>query len=180
MTSAMRTNLPKPYIFLLLAFATAFLTGCRGWRLVRSESERRLDSVIIRTEYRERIDTAYITIEKWFQQVLADTTSTLENKYCISRAEITAMGMLYHTLETKPQQLPVPVTTVEKVRDSIIYQDRYEYIKEPYPVEKELTRWQLMRLHGFWYMLAALVLALIWICRKPLMKIILRVARGGL
>jgi hypothetical protein len=88
--------------------------------------------------------------------------------------------MLYHTLETKPQQLPVPVTTVEKVRDSIIYQDRYEYIKEPYPVEKELTRWQLMRLHGFWYMLAALVLALIWICRKPLMKIILRVARGGL
>lgn len=176
----MKTNLPIPYIFLLLAFATASLTGCCGWRLVRSDEVRKTDSVLVRTEYIQRIDTAYVTIEKWIQQVLTDTTSTLENKYCISRAEITASGMLYHTLETKPQQLPVPVTTTEKVRDSIIYQDRYEYIKEPYPVEKELTRWQLVRLHGFWYMLAALVLALIWICRKPLMKIILRVARGGL
>ncbi len=148
--------------------------------LVRSDEVRKTDSVIIRTEYIQRIDTAYVTIEKWIQQILTDTTSTLENKYCISRAEITSAGMLYHTLETKPQQLPVPVTTTEKVRDSIIFQDRYEYIKEPYPVEKELTRWQLVRLHGFWCMMAALVLALIWICRKPLMKIILRVARGGL
>ncbi len=175
MTSVMRTNLPKPYIFLLLAFATALLTGCRGWRLVRSESERKLDSVIIRTEYRERIDTAYITIEKWFQQVLADTTSTLENKYCISRAEITAMGMLYHTLETKPQQFPVPVTTTEKVRDSVIYREKEVKVREPYPVERELTRWQKFRLQGFWYMLAALVLAVIWICRKPLIKIFLRI-----
>ncbi len=175
MISAMRTNLPKPYIFLLLAFATAFLTGCRGWRLVRSEVERKMDSVIIRTEYRERIDTAYITIEKWFQQVLADTTSTLENKYCISRAEITETGMLYHSLETKPQQLPVPVKTTETARDSIIYKK----VPVPYPVEvkveKELTRWQLMRLHGFWYILSALVLALVWICRKPLVKLFIRI-----
>lgn len=171
----MRTNLPTPYIFLLLAFATVFLTGCRGWRLVRSDIERHTDSVIIRTEYRERIDTAYVTIEKWIQQILTDTTSTLENKYCISRAEITSSGMLYHTLETKPQQLPVPVTTTEVVRDSIIFKDNYIEVREPYPVEKELTRWQLVRLHGFWYELAALVLALIWICRKPLIKIFLRI-----
>ncbi len=175
MTFAMRTNLPKPYIFLLLAFATAFLTGCRGWRLVRSESERSKDSVVIRTEYIQRIDTAYITIEKWFQQVLVDTTSTLENKYCISRAEITAMGMLYHTLETKPQLLPVPVTTTERARDSVIYKEKEVKVREPYPVEKELTRWQQVRLQGFWYMLAALVLAVLWMCRKPLIKIFLRI-----
>lgn len=173
----MRTNLPKPYIFLLLAFATAFLSGCRGWRLVRSEGEWRTDSIVIRTEYVERIDTAYITIEKWIQQVLTrlDTTSTLENKYCISRAEITETGMLYHSLETKPQQLPVPVKTTETARDSIIYKK----VPVPYPVEvkveKELTRWQLMRLHGFWYILSALVLALVWICRKPLVKLFIRI-----
>ena len=171
----MKTNLPKPYFFLLLAFTTAFLTGCRGWRLVRTEALHTTDSVVVRNVYRERIDTAYVTIEKWFQQVLADTTSTLENKYCISRVEITAMGMLYHTLETKPQQLPVPVTTKESVRDSIIYKEKEVPVPEPYPVEKELTRWQQVRLHGFWYMLAALVLALIWICRKPLIKIFLRI-----
>lgn len=171
----MKTNLP--IYFLFLAFATAFLTGCRSWRLVRLDEIGKTDSVIVRTEYIQRIDTAYVTIEKWIQQVLTDTTSTLENKYCISSARITALGMLYHTLETKPQQLPVPVTTTEKVRDSIIYQDRYEYIKEPYPVEKELTRWQLVRLHGFWYMLAALVLAIMWICRKPLVKLLIRVLK---
>jgi len=117
-----------------------------------------------------------VTIEKWCQQVLTDTTSTLENKYCISRAEITAMGMLYHTLETKPQQLPVAVTTTEKARDSVIYKEKEVKVREPYPVEKELTRWQQFKIDSFWYMLAVLVLAIIWMCRKPLIKFFLRIA----
>ena len=156
----------------------AFLTGCRGWRLVRSDDEMIMkDSTIVRMMYREWYDTTYVTITKEIQQVLADTSSVLENDYCISNAKITSDGFLFHSLETKPKQLPVPVKKTEAVRDSIVY------IKYPYPVpvpvevEKELTWWQLVRLHGFWYMLAALVLAIVWICRKPLVKLFIRVLK---
>lgn len=178
MTSAMKTNLPKPYIFLLLAFATVFLTGCRGWRLVRSEETRNTDSVIVRTEYVERFDTAYIIITEESQQVLADTSSVLENDYCISEAKITPDGLLFHSLETKPQQKPVPFKTTEKKTDSIIYRYRYRLIKDPVPVQREFTKWELVRLHGFWYMLAVLVLSLVWMCRKPLIKLFLRIVRA--
>lgn len=170
----MKTNFP---ILLLLAFITALLTGCRGWRLARPESERKVDSIVVRTEYIERIDTAYVTITKEVQRVVADTASTLENSYCVSHAEITESGMLYHSLETKPQQLPVPVTTTEKVRDSIAYKEKEVKVPDPYPVpvEKELTRWQQFRIDSFWWLLAVAVAAFGWIFRKPLIKIFLRI-----
>lgn len=162
------------HLLMVTCVAACCLSGCNGFRKMITNTT---DSVIVHTEYVERIDTAFVTVEKWIQQVLVDTTSTLENDYCISRAEIRSFGMLYHSLETKPQQIPVPVTSIELVRDSIIYKDKYIEIREPYPVEKEFTRWQLIRLHGFWYTLAALVLSIVWICRKPLMKFFLRIVR---
>lgn len=168
----------KKALPLFVLMALMFLvSGCRYWKLASVEHERKSDSVIIRTEYVERIDTAYITITKEIQQVLEDTASVLENDYCISEAKITPDGYLFHSLETKPQQKPVPVKTTEKVRDTTIYKEKEVYIKDPVPVEREFTRWELVRLHGFWYMLAALVLALIWICRKPLIKILLRIIK---
>jgi len=169
----MKKALPL-FVLMVLMF---LVSGCRYWKLASVEHERKSDSVIIRTEYVERIDTAYITITKEIQQVLEDTASVLENDYCISEARITPDGYLYHSLETKPQQKPVPVKTTEKVRDTTIYKEKEVYIKDPVPVEREFTRWELVRLHGFWYMLAALVLALIWICRKPLIKILLRIIK---
>lgn len=170
----MMKRLFKIAVFVILAF---LVSGCRYWKLASIEHERKSDSVIIRTEYIERFDTAYITITKEIQQVLEDTASVLENDYCISEARITPDGYLFHSLETKPQQKPVPVKTTEKVRDTTIYKEKEVYIKDPVPVEREFTRWELVRLHGFWYMLAALVLALIWICRKPLIKILLRIIK---
>ncbi len=168
----------KKTLSLFALMALMFLvSGCRYWRLASVEIEHKKDSVIIRKEYIERIDTAYITITKQIQQVLEDTASVLDNDYCISEAKITPDGFLYHSLETKPQQKPVPVKSTKTVRDTTIYKEKEVYIKDTVPVEREFTKWELVRLHGFWYMLAAVVLALIWICRKPLIKILLRIIK---
>ena len=155
------------------AFTTAFLTGCRGWRLVRPEVVTKTDSTVIRTEYIERFDTTYLTIVKEVQQAVSDTASTLENEYCISEAEVTPDGKLHHRLETKPQQKPIPTKTIEKSSDTIIYKKVPYPVPYPVEVEKELNWWQRFRLQCFWWVLAALLLALSWIFRKPLKKFIL-------
>jgi hypothetical protein len=157
-------------MFFLLAIAMISLTGCRGYKLIGSEETHNTDSIVTRIEYIERIDTAYIDIIHEVQQVIEDTASVLENSYCISEARITSNGLLYHSLETKPQQKPVPVKSTEIVRDSIVYKYRYKFIKDKefVPVEREFTKAELFKLNNFWYVLSALVLSLIWIFRKPI------------
>lgn len=156
----------------VLLLALLSLASCRALKVTPTEIVR--DSIVIRTEYVERIDTAYVTVERWSERaVVRDTVSVLENTYCITRAEVDADGWLIHSLATKPGKIPVPVTTVETSKDSIVYKTKY--VKEPYPVEKELTWGQQARLRGFWYLLAAAVLMAGWIFRKPLKKLLLRI-----
>lgn len=68
-----------------------------------------------------------------------DTTSTLENKFARSEASVSA-GILNHTLETKPVQLPVQVETKIVYKDSLVYRDRVQ--TQTVEVEKKLTTWQ--------------------------------------
>lgn len=107
----------------------------------------------VRVEVVERIekitDTIYIDvpIEKEVQ-VVFDTVSHLETSFATSDAIIQEDGRLFHSLENKPQDLPIEVKTEVVVRDSIIYNDRV--IREVVKVEKELTDWQKMKINGFW------------------------------
>lgn len=67
-------------------------------------------------------------------------------------------------------------------RDRYIYRDRWRDsidIREVHDtttvekmVEKELTAGQRMKINSFWWLLAALVSALGWIFRKPIVKLI--------
>ena len=65
-----------------------------------------------------------------------DTTSTLENKF----ARSVSAGILNHTLETKPVQLPVQIETKIVYKDSLVYRDRVQ--TQTVEVEKKLTTWQ--------------------------------------
>ena len=166
------------FIHLLSLLSFLPLASCRTWKATPTEIVR--DSVVIRTEYIERIDTGYIYIDREVQQSIGkDTTSTLENRFCISKAGITEDGSLFHSLETKPGNLPIPYKRTESRRDSIIYRDKEVQLPAPPPVviEKQLTRWQQARLRGFWYLLAAAVMMAGWMCRKPLTKLFLRIIR---
>ena len=139
--------------FALLALLP-LLCGCGATRIVAGQDTQR-DSVRVeyRTQYIERIDTAYIEIPQVTDRVITrDTTSVLENDYARSRASILAGGDLYHTLETKPAKRPVPVIAKESVRDSIIYRDREVYREVPVEVVKPLSGFVKVQIWGFWIM----------------------------
>ena len=89
-------------------------------------------------------DTAYVDLPVIIEKIQTlDTTSTLENQFAKSEAIVTA-GILQHSLETKPAQLPVPVEKELVYRDSIIFKDRV--VKEEVEVEKPLTFWQQLKM----------------------------------
>ena len=89
-------------------------------------------------------DTAYVDLPVIIEKIQTlDTTSTLENQFAKSEAIVTA-GILQHSLETKPAQLPVPVEKELVYRDSIIFKDRV--VKEEVEVEKPLTFWQQVKM----------------------------------
>ena len=74
---------------------------------------------------------------------------------------------------------------IEKYKDRYVFRDRWRdsiSIKEVHDtttvekkVERELTAGQKMKINSFWYLLAGLILSLLWIFRKywlPILKII--------
>ena len=115
-------------------------------------------------EYRDTtiIDTAYFEVPVEVEKIVTrDTTSHLENSLAISDAMVTD-GFLHHSLETKPQKVPVPV--VFHVRDTI--KQEAQIIYQEVPVEQPLSWWQKFRMNAFWWLLGGVLLLLLWTFRK--------------
>ena len=120
-----------PLLLLLGAFA------CSTVRQLPSTDSTKVE---VRTETVTVHDTAYVELPVIIEKVATlDTTSTLENKFARSKASVSA-GILSHTLETKPVQLPVQVETKIVYKDSLVYRDRVQ--TQTVEVEKKLTAWQ--------------------------------------
>ena len=102
--------------------------------------------VEVRTERVFIHDTAYVELPVIVEKIQTlDTASVLENQFAKSEAIVTA-GILQHSLETKPVQLPVPVEKEIVYRDSIVFRDWV--IKEEVEVEKPLTFWQQFKMRA--------------------------------
>ena len=120
-----------PLLLLLGAFA------CSTVRQLPSTDSTKVE---VRTETVTVHDTAYVELPVIIEKVATlDTTSTLENKFARSGASVSA-GILSHTLETKPVQLPVQVETKIVYKDSLVYRNRVQ--TQTLEVEKKLTAWQ--------------------------------------
>ena len=120
-----------PLLLLLGAFA------CSTVRPLPSTDSTKVE---VRTETVTVHDTAFVELPVIIEKVATlDTTSTLENKFARSEASVSA-GILNHTLETKPVQLPVQVETKIVYKDSLVYRDRVQ--TQTVEVEKKLTAWQ--------------------------------------
>jgi hypothetical protein len=137
---------------------------------------KKTPQVIIRdsvhVEYRDRIvrDTAKVEIPVIVERnVTRDTASHLENRIVVSDA-IVSNGFLYHSLETKPQTIKVPVDI--HVTDTLIVEKTGETIYQTEYIEKELNWWQKFRLKCFWVLLATTAGCLVYIFRKPIMALI--------
>ena len=92
---------------LLLLLAAASACGAARPLANTADSTR----VEVRYETLTVHDTAYVELPVIIEKIQTlDTTSKLENDYARSEATVTD-GILRHSLETKPAQLPVPMGT---------------------------------------------------------------------
>ena len=135
-------------LFLLLA-----ASACSTVRQLPSTDSTKVE---VRTETVTVHDTAYVELPVIIEKVATlDTASTLENKFARSEAIVSA-GILSHSLETKPVQLPVQVETKIVYKDSLVFRDRVQ--TQTVEVEKKLNWWQNLKLKaGGLFILIALI-----------------------
>lgn len=141
----------KNVLFIIIL---AVMTACCPCRhLITSTRDSVRVETIVRTE---RIpDTVLIEIPvERERQTVRDTTSHLETSFAVSDARINPDGALFHSLENKPQNRPVPTEKEVIYQAKIIYRDRTKI--EIVEVERKLTWWQQTKMHGFWILLAVL------------------------
>ena len=125
-------------LLLLLEAASA----CGAARPIANTADN--TRVEVRTERVFIHDTTYVELPVIVEKIQTlDTTSVLENQFAKSEVIVSA-GILQHSLETKPAQLPVPVEKEIVYRDSIVFKDRL--VKEEVEVEKPLTFWQQFKM----------------------------------
>ena len=144
---------PGPYndllsLILLLCAALMLMSSCRTPSPL-PVPPRLHDSV--RIEIRERVVPIHDTLihripQQTASQSTRDSLSRLETDFAESCARIEPDGTLYHTLTNKPQDYKAPVDTFYTTRDSMVYRDRDVPVPTPYPVEKELSQWQKLKM----------------------------------
>lgn len=127
-------------------------------------SPRIIKEVHTEIEYRDREvhDTATVEIPVIIEKnITRDTVSHLENTYAKSDAMV-SQGLLFHSLESKPQIIKVPVTV--HVTDTLYKEAQIE--EKIVEVEKPLSWWQKFRIEAFWWLSGAVLLLLAWTFRK--------------
>lgn len=174
----------KSKIFLILPLlALVMLFSCRSSKDAAYPPVVLNNSDSIRIEYIEtlRIDTVTVEIPlpaESSSQIIRDSTSRLETSLALSDAWLNPDGTLGHSIKNKPGSLesdfPVAVKDTHSNNSAINTKE----IPVPYPVEKtvekELSAWQKFRLNSFWILLVALFASLIYIFRKPLLRLMCR------
>lgn len=139
----------------------------------QSCSPKIIKEVYTEVVYRDREvhDTATVEIPLIIENnVTKDTTSHLENKYAKSDA-IVSQGLLWHSLETRPQIIEVPV--IVHVTDTLIRESESESNTEYVEVERKMKWWESAMIGTYPYMVVAVIGLILFIIgfRKKLFKI---------
>lgn len=133
------------------------------------------EQVIVHHEYVQHVvdsvrwhdSTVVVPMEAWHDIAVIPDTLHLETSLAVADAWLDSC-FLQGTIKNK-QQVIYKYIEVEKVRDSIVYEEKpvpypvVEYVKNP--VNKKILWWAILSSLGF-------IGALGWIFRKPLMKLI--------
>ena len=171
-------------ICFIISLLAMFFSGCNSSKpSLPSAPVVITNSDSIHTEYIEtiRIDTVTVEIPlpaESSSQIVRDSTSHLETSLALSDAWLNPDGSLGHSIQNKPESLKSDIPVAVKDTHSNNSAIKTKEIPVPYPVEKkvekELSAWQKFRLGSFWYLSVALTSSLIYIFRKPLLRLMCR------
>lgn len=136
------------------------LPGCKATHGVIVEEHEKV-RIIEHSKFvpvRVKFDIPEVSLER----TVRDSSSHLETDFAESDARINSDGSLFHSIKDKSQTLDIPAEVEIQYRDSIVYKE----IEVPVLVEKEPTKWQKVRLDGFWILLIVCLLAAVIKIRK--------------
>lgn len=161
----------------LIAIALSSLTSCGVCKPVPKDQVNIRDSVVVNYKdslnVRDSLVLVPVPVES-SQNILPEfVPSHLETSLAASDAWVDSLG-LHHTLANKEKPIPVHVPVTEHIIsiDTQQSQEMSHTHTEYVEVEKPLTWWQNFRIRAFWWLLGGLTLALVWIFRKPILKIL--------
>jgi len=167
-------------VFLVFLFAVSSCSALRQLFCDRqrdSVAVRYIDSLRVKDSLRIRDSLFLVPIPVEGSQNIFPSfmPSHLETSLAESDAYVDSLG-LHHSLRNKDTSIGVHVPVTEHVvheehtaqKDSI----RTEYTIKEVEVEKPLTKCQTAKIGAFWYLCGALALCLLWIFRKPLLKLL--------
>lgn len=147
---------------------------------VIEQSTQERDSV--RVEYRERVvfvpDTLYVEIpSQTAERETTDSVSVLENDFAKSLARITPDGLLFHNLETKPQNIAAPyerpVVEKETKESHVADKEEAKTKTKTIIVPRDYTWWDYTRFYGLY----AAIIFLIITYRRNILNAVQRVFR---
>lgn len=154
------TELSATIVLALFAMCLAMLVGCAPTKAVQSTIVADTTSVKVVHHIEQVRDTVYVEIPQIIERnVTRDTVSHLENEYAKSDAIVDG-EFLWHTLEMKPQEKAVEIIKDIEYRDTII--EKATIVEVEKPIDKPDTWWEQTQKKGFWLMLSALFIFIIW------------------
>lgn len=157
----------------LLLVSGMLLAGCKTVERVPVYIQNDSIRTEVKTVTQYVKDTLLVPIPaQTAERTTADSMSTLENDYAISEARINADGTLYHTLETKPQDLEVEFDKPVQRTDSTTTRTGTTTEVRTVEVERELTWWQQTQLYGFRVLVVLIVVWLVWKYKSNLITFI--------
>ncbi len=129
------------------------------------------------TEYRDttqwRDTTIYVPVPIGKDKAVVSVrdTSRLETQVASSIAYVDSLG-IHHTLENKAVSFPAVVMIPSRTIWLSVTTKEAQVLTRTLEVEKPLSWWQKFRIGAFWWLLCGLIVALLWIFRKPILKLI--------
>lgn len=155
-------------VVLTIIGANLLFSSCSTIKYVDRWHTEYRDTTIVKKETRDSLIYVPIPLESNQVIVAVGDTSRLETSVAKSEAYVGNDGFLHHKLENKRTKLPaiVPVTGTY-IYTGVSQKEAQTLTKIEY-VEKSLSWWQNFRIKAFWWLLGGLVLALLWIFRKPI------------
>ena len=168
-------------IAMILGFAVSSCSAlrklCPRQQIMDSVAVHYKDSTIFKDSLRIRDSLMYVPIPIEGSQNIFQTfiPSHLETSLAMSDAFVDSLG-LHHSLKNKEKEIGVHVPVTEHTtttehssqNDSI----RVEYVEKIVEVEKPLSSWKQLKLDTFWWLVSLILIALVWIFRKPIVKLI--------
>ena len=162
-----------PLAILLVGICALLVTSCgAAGKIQNTTTIEYRDSIRIVEHTKDSLIYVPIPLEKNQAIVTLGDTSKLETSVAKSVAFLNKEGQIFHTLENKSDQtLPAVVPVRSKEIFHGVTNSRKEALTRTVYKEKELTWWQRFRLKAFWWLLLLNVALLLYIFRKPLLKL---------